>query len=265
MPGQPIHPFEYRGFLDEALRAQTGDNEMTIEGYASRYNRSAPFRWSKMLRWVEIVRPGTFDKSIALRAESKSQDIRCLDYHNPKRPLGRVSKGTLTLEQRADGLFYRAELNPKNPAHIEVYEYVSRGDYDGSSFFGRITGDRWHRQSADMPDARAIKGWKGRELREVNLKEVSPCAFPVYDSTDSKAARSVDAAIRSYCDFLEVDYDAVRSVMEDEDRVLEFDAIVEKIERSESPAGTNSPDDPAPARTKLSVAEARKRLETLSR
>lgn len=267
MLGPLTLPFEYRSFLDEALRAYTEDDDkiMAIEGYAAKYNRSAPFRWSKMLKWVELVRPATFDRSIALRADSQTQDIRCLDNHQKTKPLGRVSKGTLHLDQRDDGLFYRATLNPRNPAHITAYEYVVRGDYDGSSFFGRIMGDKWHRRSADMPDCqRAINGWKGRELREVNLKEVSPCAFPIYHDTDARVSRSVDAAIRSYCDFVEVDYRAVRSALENETRALEFDDIVENVERG-NPASTTSPDDSAPARTTLTVAEARKRLETLSK
>ena len=265
MPGPLTHPFEYRSFLDEALRAESGDdNQMIIEGYASKYNRSAPFRWSRMLRWVELVRPGTFDRSIALRAESNHQDIRGLDYHRPQFPLGRISKGTLELDQRADGLFYRVHLNPKDPNAVSAFAKVERGDYDGSSFFGRITGDKWHKRSEDMPDARAVDGWKGRELHEVNLKEVSVCAFPVYGDTDARVARSVDAAIRSYCDFAEVDYSAVRSALEDGERSLEFDAIVEKVERSDS-ASTTPTDTDGPARTTLSVAKARKRLGTLSK
>lgn len=121
----------------------------------------------------EVIKPGAFRKTLA------EGDPCCLWSHDTKDVLGRKSAGTLTFEDREDGLYFDCDL-PNTRAGSDVYETISRRDAPGVSFGFYVIKDAWTRAEGKKP--------KLRELMEVNLLEVSVgVAFPAYPASDSSA------------------------------------------------------------------------------
>jgi uncharacterized protein len=122
----------------------------------------------------ERILPGAFAKTLADGGTKKAYW-----NHNSDRVLGSTKAGTLTLEERADGLHF--EIEPPTWAKDHV-ESIKRGDVDQMSFGFRTIKDRW---------AKGEDGKVTRDLVEVQLFEVSPVANPAYPQTDAHV-RSLD-------------------------------------------------------------------------
>ena len=129
--------------------------------------------------FTEIIRAGAFAKSL------KESDIRCLWNHDAERVCGRSGNSTLTLEDRADGLHFEAELPAVSWAG-DLFESVSRRDAPGVSFGFIPVKDRWTFDETG-------NGSDTRELLEVRLFEVSVgVTFPAYpDSSCSASTREL--------------------------------------------------------------------------
>lgn len=162
---------ETRNIRGTELRAAA---DFVLEGVAAAYNVPS----QDLGGFTEIISPGAFTQSL-----KAGDDVVCTHNHDVNRVLGRRKSGTLTLEDKAQGLTFRCQLDPKNSVHCDVYASVKRGDTSECSFAFRVLkdGESW---SADG---------KQRTLRSVQLVDVSAVTFPAY-----KAGTSVDARAASY-------------------------------------------------------------------
>lgn len=162
-----------------------------IGGYAAVFNSLS----ADLGGFRELVLPGAFAKSLASGA-----DVHALHSHKPELILGRLSAGTLLLAEDQRGLSFELEL-PETQAGNDVLASVARGDLKGASFAFKTPkgGDRWTQH----------KGETVRELRKVELHEISVVADPAY--ADTEVARRALAAnepvafprLSSACRYLE--------------------------------------------------------------
>jgi Escherichia/Staphylococcus phage prohead protease len=109
--------------------------------------------------WTEVVEPG------ALRNADTSELIATVDHAGM--PLGRLSSGTLSVEDGANGYGWSVEL-PESRA--DVREAVERGDIVGGSWRMIVGRDHW------VGDVRHID--EIRELRDVCVAGSHSPAYP---------------------------------------------------------------------------------------
>jgi HK97 family phage prohead protease len=161
-----------RRFVTTELRVDGEGKSKKLVGHAAVFNTFS----QDLGGFREIIRPGAFTRTIAENA-----DVRALFNHDPNYVLGRSKSGTLRMREDTRGLFYEVDL-PDTQAGRDVAESVRRGDVSGSSFAFRAITDEW----------RTENGSDIRELRDVDLFDVSPVTYPAYPAADV-AARSYDA------------------------------------------------------------------------
>lgn len=140
------------------IRAEGDSN--TLVGYASVFDSP-----SEPMPFVEYVRKGAFAKTL-----NDGADVRLLIDHEGV-PLARTKSGTLMLEEDDRGLRVEATLDPMNPDAQRVLSAMRRGDLSQMSFAFRTVKDSWNSD-------RTI-----RELREVQLFDVSVVTYPAYEDT----------------------------------------------------------------------------------
>jgi HK97 family phage prohead protease len=140
-------------------------------GYAATFGKEAdglPFR--------EVIIPGAFKRSL-----ESGQDVFLLVNHDTDQlPLARRSAGTLTVSEDDRGLLVEAMLDPKNPRAAELASALERGDVDKMSFAFTVAPDGSTRTKDGL-----------RELRDLNLYEVSVVTWPAYSDT-TVGLRSAD-------------------------------------------------------------------------
>jgi HK97 family phage prohead protease len=115
--------------------------------------------------FIEYVKRGAFSKTL-----NDGADVRLLINHEGV-PLARSKSGTLALEEDERGLRVEADLDPMNPDSARILSAMKRGDISQMSFAFRTIKDSFN---AD----RSV-----RELREVQLFDVSVVTFPAYEET----------------------------------------------------------------------------------
>lgn len=152
------------------LRAEGDGN--TIVGYAAVWDSP-----SEPMPFTEFVKRGAFSKTL-----NDGADVRLLIDHEGV-PLARTRSGTMFLEEDTRGLKVTAELDPLNPDAARVISAMRRGDMTQMSFAFRTIKDSW---SADR---------KVRELREVQLFDVSVVTFPAYEETVAELRNMNENAI----------------------------------------------------------------------
>lgn len=157
-------------FTNLEIRAE-GDNN-TLVGYAAVFDSP-----SEPLPWIEYVRRGAFSKTL-----NDGADVRLLIDHEGV-PLARTKSGTLALEEDERGLKVEAELDPMNPDAMRVLSAMRRGDMSQMSFAFRTIKDSW---SGDR---------QMRELKEVQLYDVSIVTFPAYEETVAELRNRNQTAI----------------------------------------------------------------------
>jgi HK97 family phage prohead protease len=138
---------------------QEGEGNKLI-GYASVFDSP-----SEPMPFVEYVRRGAFAKTL-----NDGADVRLLIDHEGV-PLARTKSGTLMLEEDDRGLRVEAMLDPANPDAARVISAMKRGDISQMSFAFRTIKDSWNTD-------RSV-----RELKEVQLYDVSVVTFPAYEET----------------------------------------------------------------------------------
>lgn len=138
---------------------EIGDGN-TLVGYAAVFDSP-----SEPMPFTEYVKRGAFTKTI-----KDGADVRLLIDHEGV-PLARTKSGTLTLEEDERGLKVSADLDPANPDAARVISAMRRGDLSQMSFAFRTIKDSWS-------DDRTV-----RELKEVQLFDVSVVTFPAYEQT----------------------------------------------------------------------------------
>jgi HK97 family phage prohead protease len=140
------------------LRAESDGN--TIVGYAAIWDSP-----SEPMPFTEYVKRGAFSKTL-----NDGADVRLLVDHEGV-PLARTKSGTMTLVEDERGLRMEAELDPSNPDAARIMSAMKRGDLSQMSFAFRTVKDNWNND-------RSV-----RELREVQLFDVSVVTFPAYEET----------------------------------------------------------------------------------
>ena len=137
-----------------------------IVGHASVFDS-----WSETLGGIfpfkEIVRKGTFTETIKL------DDIRALFNHDPNFVLGRNKAGTLELEEDEIGL--RVVITPPDTSWAnDLIKNLRRGDISQMSIGFIVLEDSWGTQD----------GIDIREIKKVQLFDVSIVTYPAYTQTD---------------------------------------------------------------------------------
>lgn len=129
-----------------------------LSGYAILWNSPAQVTEGKRSFW-ERVAPG---------AVNLASDVVCCFNHDVNRLLGRLSSGTLQIEQDARGVRFSVDL-PESAQ--DVRELVARGDVKGCSFtFGvRAGGETWDGDT--------------RTLTSIDVVELGPVTMPAYPQT----------------------------------------------------------------------------------
>jgi HK97 family phage prohead protease len=147
------------------LRASGGKTPKLV-GYASVFDSPS----QDLGGFIEIVKPGAFARTL----QSNERDPLALVQHLPHLVLGRRSAGTLRLAEDAKGLHF--EIDPPDTVVArDLMVSVERGDIRGASFAFNVPrgGDRW-----DVRGDKAV-----RELRDVDLHEITVTAQPAYTDT----------------------------------------------------------------------------------
>lgn len=156
----------YVGSKGTSVRMSGDGDERKIEGYgAIFYDGSAGSEYELWQGVKERIMPGAFDRAIR-----EGDDTRALFNHDANLVLGRTSAGTLALSVDQRGLKY--EITPPK-SRADVIEAIERGDVTGSSFGFRVTDEGW-RMENDV---------EIREIRGVELFDVSPVTYPAYEGT----------------------------------------------------------------------------------
>lgn len=168
-----MQPEIERRAMPELRLKGTAPEARTIEGYAAVFNSMSEELWG----FREIIMPGAFD-----RALSEEHDVRALVNHDPNMILGRTKSGTLRLSVDERGL--RAEIDPPDTQVAkDTLASIVRGDLDGMSFAFRTLTDDFRTQDGEVI----------REIRDLELVDVSVVAYPAYSSTEV-SARAMEQA-----------------------------------------------------------------------
>lgn len=151
---------EKRSIAYSNLEVRAENEGRTIVGYAAVWDSP-----SEYMGFTEYVKRGAFSKTL-----NDGADVRLLIDHEGV-PLARSKSGTLALEEDERGLRVEAELDPMNPDAARIMSAMKRGDLSQMSFAFRTIKDSWNSD-------RSV-----RELREVQLFDVSVVTFPAYEQT----------------------------------------------------------------------------------
>ena len=154
------------------------DGSEKIVGYAAKFNRdSEPIGGM----YIEQIAPGAFKKAL------KKSDTRALFNHNRDKVLGRVSAGTLKLEEDKTGLWI--EIDPPDTSYArDLMSLIRRGDITQQSFGFTVAADAW--EGLEEKEGQVPK----RTLKEIDmLYDVSPVTFAAYPDT-GVALRHLDEA-----------------------------------------------------------------------
>lgn len=163
---------ELRSLVRTVEHRANDDGGVTVVGYAAVFGEIAQIgRW-----FQEVVARGAFTNTL------RTDDVRAYFDHDTGRVLGRMSSGTLRLEEDDKGLRVEIDL-PDTSDGRDVRMLVERGDVSGMSFRFEAIRQEWD-ESIDPPK---------RTLLEVKLGEVSIVSEPAYDGT-SIALRSMESA-----------------------------------------------------------------------
>ncbi len=154
------HENEQRRIAFSNMEVRASNDGTKLIGYAAVFDSP-----SEPLPWTEFVKRGAFTKTI-----NDGADVRLLIDHEGV-PLARTTSGTLTLREDDRGLLVESDLDPANPDAARLISALRRGDISQMSFAFRTIKDSWN---AD----RSV-----RELREVQLFDVSVVTFPAYEAT----------------------------------------------------------------------------------
>lgn len=162
---------EVRAFSIDDVRIERRDDSdaLRLSGYAAVFDK--PTSIAGM--FDEVIRHGAFRNAI-----STGQDVALLYNHNPDTVMARTTNGTLKLREDDTGLFFEADLDPRDSDAQRVVAKVERGNVSQGSFAFEATSERWQYDERDIPL---------REILETNLYDVSPVTYPAYADTSVHA------------------------------------------------------------------------------
>lgn len=160
---------------DVEIRSNPAGDGKIIFGYYALFNeRSREMRTNKGVRFVEVIKPGAFDKTDFSDVEARFDHTRLL-----------AAPPTLKHGRDSRGAWYSIDYDPLDPDHVSVLRKIERGDTKGSSF----------QFSSPGPDDQNIIDEAGIKLREIRhipqVFEFGPVILPAYAKT-SAFVRSLD-------------------------------------------------------------------------
>lgn len=157
---------------DIETRAGTATgNSNVAEGYAVVFGQKEPMGEY----YIESIAKGAFKAKNYFRG-----DVLALWNHNYNSVLGRLSAGTLQLEERQHGLWFSLELDERSPAGATAISALDRGDVLGCSFGFRALAESWTDPEDGLPE---------RVITDVMLIEASLCPLPAYPGTTATLVR----------------------------------------------------------------------------
>ena len=128
----------------------------------------------------EKIAPGAFTNTLRDNA-----DVMCLYGHDSNKILGRVSSGSLSVQQDSTGLKFTCTL-PDTSTARDLISLMERGDLSSMSFGFACIDDKWS----------DVAGQLIRTVSEALLFEISVVGSPAY-SESSVSLRSLPAEFRS--------------------------------------------------------------------
>jgi len=170
---------EVRSLKVRELRAEKRGDETCLTGYAANYNTLS----EDLGGWRERIVPGAFARALA-----EGQDIRHLQNHDPNFVLGRTASGTTVLREDAKGLAFETRLGNRSYER-DLAESVARGDVDEMSFGFICRRETW----VEERDADTKQKIDVRELRDVDLLDISTVTYPAYPSTSCTQQVGLDS------------------------------------------------------------------------
>lgn len=201
-----------KGLLTRAVTFETraaNDDGFTLEGYAAVFDAPTEINsWEG--NFEERIAPGAFAKTLKERTPVIQWD-HGHDAATGSVPIAAIDK----IREDDHGLFVSARMFDN--ARVEpIRQAIAGGAIDGMSFRFRVVKEEWD-ESGDMPV---------RTIKELDLFELGPVAFPAYTST-SVGVRSLLADLP------------------DAERVQ----LIYDLRAEAAPAGTSTPSEAAPAGT----------------
>lgn len=163
---------------DFELRGESEDG-FNLEGYAAVFDSPTRIRDAQG-PFEETIRRGAFARSLEKRAPILQWD------HGRDPAVGTAPIGDLTdIREDDHGLYVRARLYD-HPSTERIRLGIKGRQVKGMSFRFEVPegGDAWSKRD----------GLDTREIREVDMAELGPVAFPAYTST-SVSVRSLLAAV----------------------------------------------------------------------
>lgn len=164
--------YERRDFQIDKVEVRAENDGMRLRGHAAVFDSES----HDLGGFVEVIRRGAFAQSL------EENDIRALHNHNDDMVIGRTSAGTLRLSEDERGLAAEMDL-PDTTFARDLKVSVERGDINGMSFGFRVRPEG--QQISEREDGIIL-----RELRNIELIEVSTTPFPAYPETEV-AQRSI--------------------------------------------------------------------------
>lgn len=165
--------FEVRAFSVERINIERRQEEnepdvLRVNGHAAVFDQPADI--AGIFR--EQIKRGAFARAIEER-----QDVALLLNHDPSTVMARVSNGTLRLAEDATGLYFEAELDPRDPDSQRTVNKIERGNISQMSFAFQAHREEWDYDA--VPPLRTIV--------DTDLFDVSPVTYPAYQQTDVHA------------------------------------------------------------------------------
>lgn len=191
-----------RRFTSVRVEVRAGSSDkMVIGGYSAKFNRIS----RNLGGFVEQIDPRFFNGS---RGDGWP-DVIARYNHDQNMVLGTSNAGTLRLSIDRVGLMYEADLPP---SRRDVYELVSRGDVNKSSFAFIASEDDWGVTDQGFPQRTLLAG---------RLIDVAPVNTPAYLDTDT-GLRYADAGLRSLAKKFDAPLEEVRKLAEGDELIRFF-------------------------------------------
>jgi HK97 family phage prohead protease len=242
---------EKRVFIANAeLRAEA---DFVVAGKAVSYNQLSPDnQLAEGAR--EKVAPGAFAASI--RQGGFQGDVVCTINHNDDRILGRLSNGTLTLNDGRDALRFHCQLDKNNPDHVAAHASIKRGDLSHCSFqFANTTSD--YLDDTDTQGNPCVT----RVIKKADLIDVSIVSRPFYSlpgSTDAQAraaeARAAEARSKAQKKSTRAESIAIFRKLTRSMAEKALKAFIEVAQRDGAVGGADGGDEMALVREHLAIA-----------
>lgn len=161
-----------------ALIDDADSGKMIVEGKAICYDDETVLFEYNGIQYKEVIKAGAFDE-----AETRYCYLK-YNHSDNIMAMARVKNGTLKIEAKEDGVYFKAEL-ANTTAGRDLYELVKRGDIDKMSFAFTI-----REESYDETEHR----WTVYKIG--NVYDFAAVTVPAYDNTALYSRRFDDVEAR---------------------------------------------------------------------